>query len=47
LIKVKGIGSPTASKIVAGRPYSSLDELVAKKIVTSQQLQAMRSQLSY
>jgi DNA uptake protein ComE-like DNA-binding protein len=47
LIKVKGIGAPTASKIVSGRPYSNLDELVSKKIVTPQQLKAMKSQLSY
>jgi hypothetical protein len=47
LVKVKGIGSPTAQKIVAARPFTSLDELVAKKIVTSQQLKAMKSQLTY
>ena len=47
LVKVKGIGASTAQKIVAERPFTSLDELVAKKIVTSQQLKAMKSQLTY
>ncbi len=29
-----GIGSVTASKIISGRPYQSLDELTSKKIVS-------------
>ncbi len=37
LMKVPGIGEATADKIVAARPFTAKNELVAKKIVTRSQ----------
>ncbi len=45
LIKVKGIGPATAKKIVANRPYASLDDLVTKKVFTQKQFTQLKSQL--
>lgn len=45
LIKVKGIGPATAKKIVAGRPFLKLDDLVTKKIMAPKQYDAVKSQL--
>lgn len=33
LEKLPGIGPVTAGKIIAGRPYTSIDELLVKKVV--------------
>jgi Helix-hairpin-helix motif len=46
LVKVKGIGNATAKKIVAARPYASLDELVTKKVMSPKQFDAVKAQLS-
>lgn len=35
LDKLPGVGAVTAEKIIAGRPYSSVDELLSRKIVGS------------
>ncbi len=46
LTKVKGIGVPTAKKIILYRPYASMEELVTKKALTKKQLTELKSQLS-
>ncbi len=46
LIKVKGIGPATAKKIIANRPYASLDDLVTKKVLTQKQFTQLKPQLS-
>ncbi len=46
LQKVKGIGEATAKKIIAGRPYATLDDLVTKKALTAKQLTTLKPQLS-
>jgi Helix-hairpin-helix motif len=46
LTKVKGIGVPTAKKIILYRPYSSMEQLVTKKALTPKQLTELKSQLS-
>jgi competence protein ComEA len=45
LIKVNGIGTVTAKKIMTGRPYATLDELVTKKILTKKQLTQLESKI--
>jgi Helix-hairpin-helix motif len=45
LVKVKGIGPATANKIISGRPYANLDELVTKKVLTQKQLTQLKSQI--
>ena len=46
LRRVPGIGKARAAKIVKARPFSSLDELVQKKIMTAKELQKARAHLS-
>jgi Helix-hairpin-helix motif len=45
LVKVKGIGPATANKIITGRPYASLEELVTKKALTQKQLTQLEPQI--
>lgn len=42
LDKLPGIGTVTAGKIVAGRPYSKKEELVERKIVTNKVYEAIK-----
>jgi competence protein ComEA len=46
LQQVKGIGAKTAKKIVAGRPYKSLDDLTTKKVMSAKQLATLKAQLA-
>jgi competence protein ComEA len=46
LQQVKGIGPVTAKKIVDGRPYKSLDDLVTKKVLTQKQLDNFKTQMT-
>jgi DNA uptake protein ComE-like DNA-binding protein len=46
LQQVKGIGDATAKKIIAGRPYTTVDDLVTKKVMTANQLAKFKTQLS-
>jgi competence protein ComEA len=46
LQKVKGIGPVTAKKVIANRPYKTLDDLVTKKVLTPAQLKTMKPSLS-
>jgi DNA uptake protein ComE-like DNA-binding protein len=46
MLKVKGIGPATAKKIIANRPYASLDDLVTKKVLTKSQFTQLKAQLS-
>ena len=46
LVKVNGIGPVTAKKIVAGRPYATLSELVTKKVMQTKQFAAVKTQLT-
>lgn len=41
-----GIGPVTARKIIAGRPYTSVEELVAKKVMGQSLFEKLRDQLS-
>ncbi len=41
-----GIGQPRAKKIIAGRPYTSLDELVTKKVLTKSIFEGARSRMA-
>ncbi|MBI2420982.1 MAG: helix-hairpin-helix domain-containing protein, partial [Candidatus Levybacteria bacterium] len=41
-----GIGPVTAGKIIAGRPYSSIDDLVAKKAVSQSVFEKIKDQIS-
>jgi Helix-hairpin-helix motif len=45
LTKVKGIGTATAKKIVANRPYATMEDLVTKKALTQKQLIELKPQL--
>jgi competence protein ComEA len=46
LQQVKGIGAPTAQKIIMYRPYKSLEDLVIKKALTQKQLIDLKPQLT-
>jgi competence protein ComEA len=46
LQQVKGIGDATAKKIIAGRPYTTVDDLVTKKVMSTSQLAKLKPQLS-
>lgn len=41
-----GVGPTTAQKIISGRPYSSLDDLTTKKIVTKSVFAKFQSQVT-
>lgn len=43
---LSGIGPTTAKKIISGRPYTSLEELVAKKAMGQALFEKLRSQLT-
>jgi competence protein ComEA len=45
LQQVKGIGAKTAKKIVAGRPYKSVEDLMTKKVMSAKQLETLKAQL--
>ena len=46
LVKLNGIGTITAKKIMASRPYASLDELVTKKVLTKKQFTQLESKIA-
>lgn len=46
LNSLPGVGDVTSSKIIAGRPYSSIDELKSKKIVSSGVFEKIRELIS-
>jgi competence protein ComEA len=46
LQKVPGIGKSTASKIVKARPFTSVDDLVTKKIMSKKDVDKVRANLS-
>jgi competence protein ComEA len=46
LESLSGVGPVTARKIINGRPYTSLDELVSKKAVGKKLFEKIQSQLS-
>ena len=45
LVKVNGIGTATAKKIIASRPYATLDDLVTKKVLTKKQLVQLEAKI--
>lgn len=47
LDKLPGVGPATAEKIIAGRPYSSLDEILTKKAVSSSVWQKIKDLISF
>lgn len=47
LDKLPGVGPATAQKIIAGRPYSSKEELVSKKAVSSSVFEKIKEMISY
>lgn len=46
LNSLPGIGQVTAEKIIAGRPYSTLNELVTKKIISQSVFNKIQNQIS-
>ena len=46
LEELPGIGPKTADKIIAGRPYQSVDELLSKKIVGSKVFNQIKDKIS-
>lgn len=46
LEELPGIGPVTAQKIIAGRPYSSVDELLNKKIVGAKVFEEIKGKIS-
>lgn len=46
LEELEGVGPVTAQKIIAGRPYTSLEELVVKKALSQSLFEKLKSQLS-
>lgn len=43
---LSGVGPATASKIIAGRPYTSFDQLVTRKVIGQKLLDKIQAQLS-
>jgi competence protein ComEA len=43
---LEGIGEKRAQDIIAGRPYQSIDELVSKKILSTNQFEKIKNQIS-
>jgi competence protein ComEA len=46
LDELPGIGPVTSAKIIGGRPYSSIDELLSKKIVSKAVFEKIKDQIS-
>lgn len=46
LIGLPGVGEKTAQKIIEGRPYSSIDELTTKKIVTKSVFEKIKNTIT-
>ncbi|MDP3998966.1 MAG: helix-hairpin-helix domain-containing protein, partial [bacterium] len=46
LDKLSGVGPVTAQKIIAGRPYQSVEELVSKKIVGASGFAKFKDQIT-
>lgn len=46
LDNLPGVGPVTAEKIIGGRPYSSIDELLSKKIVTKSVFEKIKGQVT-
>ncbi len=46
LDKLSGVGPTTAQKIIAGRPYQSVDELLSKKIVGKSVFEKIKDQIT-
>ncbi len=46
LVALPGISGPRARRIIAGRPYSSANDLVSRKILTPDQFHAIRNQVT-
>ena len=44
--KLPGIGPVTAGKIIAGRPYSVIEELVSKKAVSKSVFEKIKELIS-
>jgi Helix-hairpin-helix motif len=47
MTKVRGITAADAKKIITNRPYSSLNDLVTKKVLTQGQFSQVKSKLSF
>jgi competence protein ComEA len=43
---LSGVGAVTADKIIAGRPYVKIEDLVERKIVTSKVFEGIKSKIS-
>lgn len=46
LVPLPGIGEVTAQKIISGRPYSSVDQLLEKKVVSSKVFEEIKDSVS-
>ena len=46
LDQLPGIGSVTAQKIISGRPYQTIDELVSKKVVSKSVFEKIKEKIS-
>jgi Helix-hairpin-helix motif len=47
MMKVRGMTASDAKKIITNRPYSSLNDLVTKKVLTQGQFSQVKSKLSF
>jgi competence protein ComEA len=45
LDKLPGIGEVTAQKIISGRPYGSIDELISKKIISQSVFEKLKDKI--
>jgi DNA uptake protein ComE-like DNA-binding protein len=45
LLTLPGVGTVTARAIVEGRPYASVDDLKARKVVSSKTFEKIRGQI--
>lgn len=46
LEELDGVGPATAKKIIAGRPFTTLDELVARKIISASVFEKIKEEIS-
>ena len=46
LDNLKGVGKVTAEKIIDGRPYTSIEELVSKKVISQKVFDQIKEQIS-